>query len=62
MKQFSIPLAHLVNVKQREHESLKLYLVIFNVELAHVTYELDEEVLIHITSGVLLESKLWKEL
>ena len=61
-KQFSIPLAHLDNVKQREIKSLKSYLARFNAELARVTYALDEGVLAHITFGVLSESKLWEEL
>ena len=61
-KQFSIPLAHLGNMKQRENESLKSYLEQFNAELARVTYAPDEGVLVHMTSDVLLESKLWKEL
>ena len=50
------------NVKQRENKSLKCYLARFNVELAHVAYTLDKGVLMHVTSGVLPESKLWEEL
>ena len=49
-------------MKQRKNESLKSYLARFNTELAHVTYALDEVVLAHIISDVLLESKLWEEL
>ena len=57
-KKFTIPFAHLGNVKQRKGESLKSYFNRFMEESTYVKGMPDVGVLTHLTNGVLPKTLL----